>query len=223
MINLAGLTPLADSPYFVAGAAEVLPEFKTLAETFPPERLFKMLGGGYKKLSLSERNNSDGYHAFLAGSPAWRELHAHIKRGLVDDALIRLVDLGALTIAAVMGRPFSARFEFSSLPADGGFLLPHTDIPSKLITIVIGMDRPGDWTPAWGGGTDILRPRDLNASLRDYAAPLSAFDIVHTFAHEPNAAVVFVKTENSWHSVGPIPGPAGRFRRTLTINIERGD
>jgi hypothetical protein len=223
MIDLSRLTLLPRGPYPVGSATAVLQDFKPLADAFPPERLFRTLGGGYKKLSLSERNNADHYRAFLASSPAWHRFHAHIKHEFIADALTRLVGLGALAESALVGHTFTARFEFSSLPADGGVLRPHTDIPSKIVTVVIGMDRPSEWDPAWGGGTDILRPRDPHATLLDYQAPLSAFDVVHTFAHESNEAVVFVKTEDSWHSVGPIAGPAGHYRRTLTINIERGD
>ena len=223
MIDLSGLTRLRDAPYFIAAAADVLPDFKALADAWPAESQFKAMGGPYTKRSLSERNHPETYHAFIASSPAWRDLYAYVKSpAFIEDIMVRLRAL--MGNWGFLGRPpahCSARFELSALPADFGVLLPHTDIPSKLVTMVVGMDLPGTWERAWGGGTDILRPCDPDARLRDYEAPLEVFERIHTFEHEPNAAVVFVKTDNSWHSVGPVRGPAGRFRRTITINIER--
>jgi hypothetical protein len=114
------------------------------------------------------------------------------------------------------------RWEFSLLPADGGCLRPHTDIPSKLLTVVLSMRPIGDetWLPEWGGGTDVLRPIG-DTPPDDYKADLSAFEVVHTYPYVPNQAVVFVKSKDSWHSVGPIAGPAAALRRTVTINVER--
>ena len=46
-------------------------------------------------------------------------------------------------------------------------------------------------------------------------------EIIDTFEFNPNQAVVFVKTFNSWHSVRPMTGKGSSLmRRTLTINIE---
>jgi len=53
-----------------------------------------------------------------------------------------------------------ARFEFSVLPGDGGHILPHTDAPQKLVTLVISMLGEGEWAESWGGGTEVLRARD---------------------------------------------------------------
>jgi hypothetical protein len=46
-------------------------------------------------------------------------------------------------------------------------------------------------------------------------------EILDAFPFEPNQAVVFVKTFNSWDSVRPMAGSGtDAMRRTLTINIE---
>jgi hypothetical protein len=46
-------------------------------------------------------------------------------------------------------------------------------------------------------------------------------EVLETFPFEPNQAVVFVKTFNSWHSVRPMTGRGSpAMRKTLTINIE---
>ena len=46
-------------------------------------------------------------------------------------------------------------------------------------------------------------------------------EIIDSYPFEPNQAVIFVKTYNSWHSVRPMQGAGSKaMRRTLTINIE---
>jgi hypothetical protein len=119
--------------------------------------------------------------------------------------------------------PLRARFEFAAMPASGGELRPHRDLASKVVTIVVSMlSEASAWDPAWGGSTDVLVPRDPTVEWRDYAAPLDAFDVVHRYPYVPNQAVVFVKSDNSWHSVGPMTGGATDSpRRTITINLER--
>jgi hypothetical protein len=51
------------------------------------------------------------------------------------------------------------------------------------------------------------------------------FEQVNTLkkmAFNPNQAVIFVKTWNSWHAVSPLHAPSGEnLRKTLTVNIER--
>ncbi|QLH38190.1 MAG: 2OG-Fe(II) oxygenase [Defluviicoccus sp.] len=118
----------------------------------------------------------------------------------------------------------SARFDFSIMPADGGLLLPHTDNPEKIITLVISMVRPGEWSPDLGGGLDINRPRspELAFNHLNRKAGFADMDILHTFEFAPNQGILFVKTFNSWHSVRPMTATGSTaLRRTLTINIEK--
>ena len=117
----------------------------------------------------------------------------------------------------------TTRLEFSMLPADGGYIKPHTDAPHKCVTLVFSMARPGEWDPRFGGGTGMLKPRDVTKSynwLNEQMEP-EHVDVLYTFPFEPNQCVIFVKTFNSLHSVEPMTGPADLMRRTLTVNIER--
>ncbi len=117
-----------------------------------------------------------------------------------------------------------ARFEFSALPADGGHLNPHTDAPTKIVTIIVSMMRPGDWNAEFGGGTDVNVPRDDRFSFNQMneLARFEDMDVVATYDYAPNQAVLFVKTFNSWHFVPPMIGRGSTtLRKTLTINIER--
>lgn len=217
-------TKISHDPYPVGTAKNILPHdlYNLMVDRFPSEKIFHYLGGdksGYNKYSLSERNNPGEYKEFVRSDWLWLGFYSYIKSVyFVNQVISVLIEKG---IKFPKGGTYSSRFEFSSLPADGGFIRAHTDIPSKIITLVVGMDKVGSWNNSWGGGTDILCPKDPTKHLVDYNAELTEFNKVNTLEHEPNEAVIFVKTNNSWHSVGPIQGPKGVMRRTLTINIER--
>ena len=119
--------------------------------------------------------------------------------------------------------PLEARFEFSALPADGGNLPPHTDAPTKIVTMIVSILEDGEWDEAYGGGTDVNWPKDETQDLQPDEPGRRAstrWRCSHTYPFTPNQCVLFVKTFNSWHSVAPMHGPPGKLRRTLTINIE---
>ena len=62
--------------------------------------------------------------------------------------------------------------------------------------------------------------RDYNWLNRQGA--FEEMEVLDTYPFEPNQAVVFVKTHNSWHCVRPMTGHgSAALRRTLTLNIER--
>ncbi len=109
------------------------------------------------------------------------------------------------------------------MPARGGFIKPHTDAPQKLITLVVSMIDQDEWNPDWGGGTAMLRTKDITRSFNHVNAQFDFADVepLETFPFVANQCIVFVKTFNSFHAVYPTQGPeGGPMRRTLTINIE---
>lgn len=222
-------------------------EYDELVEQFPPQDLFVNLPKVGYKYVLSQKFNEKAYHAYIQSKPAWRELYQWIKsedfiNHVMRSLQTRHVDLGyskqlgpwrrlwrTLQGKSARGERkigthrLSSRFEFSMLPSDGGHVLPHTDTPSKIITIVVPMLHPGEWNPAFGGGTDVNRPKDPSRTfnLLNRKADFDEMEVIHTYPFEPNQAIVFVKTFNSWHSVRPMTGRTpGIMRRTLTINIE---
>jgi len=235
-------------PFPVGVIAPVFPAdfYAALLKTFPPIELFKFMPAYGNKYSLSEKNNPKLYADYIARHPAWRTLHRQIKShdfiyAILDALRERNVDLGIKrrhqTLAGrwrrlaknvsrgrmpVTTAPLYSRFEFSALPADDGVVVPHTDAPRKIITLVFSMVAPGEWQQSYGGGTDILRPKDpaqnfnyMNRDL-DYAD----CEILRTVEFLPNQAMLFIKTFNSLHGVRPLKGPKGAWRRTLTVNIE---
>jgi hypothetical protein len=221
--------------------------YAALVDSFPPMELFEHKPEYGEKYSLSEKNNPAEYRAYVRSHPAWRELHRYVKSrdflfSVLDALRERHVDLnitrrGASRTArwlkllrnVALGRmpatdaAIYSRFEFSALPADGGMLLPHTDARRKLITMVVSMVREGQWPAEFGGGTEIMRPRDMarNYNFANRQLRFEDVETIHTYAYRPNQAMLFVKTFNSLHGMHPMTGKGSPLvRRTLTINIE---
>lgn len=237
-------------PYPICAIPEVLDPgtYKALVESYPPIELFTTLPEVGNKYVLSEKYNGRAYRRFIASTPVWKELHDWIKSEAFIDAVDELlkrsgVDVGLKAYRASFPVRWKkllrdlfvhrrlprvhpqlyTRFEFSMLPSDGGCVIPHTDSPGKLITLVVSMVGEGEWDPSLGGGTDVNRPKDMRRSYNELNRNVAFEDVevLHTFEFLPNQCVLFIKTFNSLHSVRPmaVPGPR-RMRRTLTINIE---
>jgi hypothetical protein len=219
--------------------------YRELVNSYPPRELFAYLPKVGHKYSLSEKNNGEAYAKFIRSNAAWRELHAWIKGDrFIPSVMAALrahhIDLGhthlsdaqralkaVRNLARRRGRPLpprlSTRFEFSMLPADGGYIVPHTDSPSKIVTLIVSMAAEDEWNSAFGGGTDVNRPKDRRLAFNQLntQADFDDMEVLDTFEFTPNQVVVFVKTFNSWHSVRPMTGKGSPLmRKTLTINIE---
>jgi hypothetical protein len=238
-------------PYPIGVAHRVFEDgyYKSLVESFPPAELFKFMASLGNKYSLSELNNPSQYHDYVNSGGPWREFHRWLKREEFPYEILSMlsdhrIDLGlrkpggngaqapAPTLLERLkgGRRapdaggLSARFEFSMLPADGGFIKPHTDSPQKIVTLVIAILSEGEWDASLGGGTEVLRPRDTTQNF-NYTNRYLEFDEVETldtFEYRPNQCVIFIKTFNSLHAVRPMAGEGtGLLRKTLTINIEK--
>jgi hypothetical protein len=219
--------------------------YRALVDSYPPRELFAYLPKVGHKYSLSEKSNAEGYARFIRAHAPWRELHAWIKSDAFVPAVMSAlkahhIDLGQKPLSGAKrtlktvknlarGRPrplpprLSTRFEFSMLPADGGYIMPHTDSPSKIVTLIVSMAGANEWNPAFGGGTDVNRPKDVRLAFNhmNAQADFDDMEVLDTFEFTPNQVVVFVKTFNSWHSVRPMTGAGSPLmRKTLTINIE---
>lgn len=236
-------------PFPIGVARPVMEEslYRDLLDNYPDIELFDShaaYGKAGVKYALTEKLNPKQYYRFIKSNPLWRDFHQWVTRGsFIEEALTALrnrdIDLGYdfksrgqrlrqrfkdLKNGRLCPRqlPLMARFEFSALPANGGMVVPHTDATRKLVTFVVSMVREGEWDPAWGGGTDINRPRDtrLSYNYENRHAEFDDMEVIDTMAFTPNQTTVFIKTFNSWHSVRPMTGTdSDALRRTLTINI----
>jgi hypothetical protein len=233
---------------FPIGRAPAIVEpmfYRELVATYPDKALFEFMPTLGNKYSLSEVNNAREYHDFIANSPAWRSFHASIKRPSFPHDMLELlcahqIDLG-IRVSGTASRfdelrrrfdqlrgrnptKLSTRFEFSMLPADGGYIKPHTDSPQKLVTLVISMPNADEWQPHYGGATEMLRPKDPKQSFNFVNRYLEFEDCetLKAFDYVANNCTVFIKTFNSLHCVRPMLGTGSpAMRKTLTINIEQ--
>lgn len=225
-------------PVFDAGL------YARLAAAYPAKELFEFKPTLGNKYSLSETNHPAQYRRFVDETRDWKRFHDHIKGADFVPRVLNFlaqhhVDLGLRRYRVVSQQPcdsraslisrfkgrdeLSARFEFSMMSADGGHILPHTDSPNKLVTLVFSMMAEGEWQPEWGGGTDIVLPRNraLVYNQVNRSLPFGDVDVLRTCDFTPNQCVIFIKTFNSWHSVAPMRGDgASALRKTLTVNIE---
>jgi hypothetical protein len=237
-------------PYPIGRARKVVaPDvYREMLATFPPIELFNHVKKAKDdKYYLNEVKTRDRYLPFIAKTPVWREFHRWVKSaafvphvfGMLDRHTVKLgiatkappfyrqlrqvaSDLKHKRYPRFFRKPY-VRFEFSALPADGGFIQPHTDAPDKIVTLVVSMVDEGEWDTGWGGGLEVDRAKDVTRSFNhanrhltfDEVEPVRIFDFV------PNQCVIFVKTFNSLHCVRPMMLKGSqRLRKTLTINIE---
>lgn len=238
-------------PYPIGVARGVFEEsfYEQLVDSFPPPGLFHFMAFHGNKYSLSESNNPDAYHQYVRSCRPWHEFHKWIKRGEFPSEILSMlcehnIDLDlqsaqgigtAVSMRTLLekvrlrrsrrtGSNLRARFEFSMLPADGGFIRPHTDSPQKLVTLVIAILRQGEWNPSFGGGTEVLKPKDItnNFNFKNRYLEFDDVETLTTFEYSPNNCVIFIKTFNSLHAVRPMTARGhDLMRKTLTINIEK--
>ena len=219
--------------------------YQEMVANYPPLDLFKFMPIFGKKYSLSDKWNPREYKDFIESNPVWRDFYRYVKSddfifSIIDAVKSKDIDLGInrktqrlsarwiklLSNVAKARLPMTnpsiySRFEFSVLPANGGLVVPHTDAPSKFITLVVSMIGPGEWNQKYDGGTEILKPKDITKSYNFYnkQIPYEEVDTVKAFKFEPNQAVIFIKTYNSLHGVREMNGPDDMMRRSLTINL----
>jgi hypothetical protein len=219
--------------------------YRQYLDRYPPLELFEFIPKIGNKYCLSEKYNPKAYQDWIRQHACWTEFHRWVKSpdfvfGVLDELSRRHVDLGFKRRSAgqqvrrrlrslLSGKwwqskeRLAARFEFSMLPAAGGSVTPHTDNPDKIVTMVVSMARPGEWDPAYGGGTEVNRHRrpELSFNQVNGKAEFEDMEKIAVYKFEPNQCVLFVKTFNSWHCVRPMQGNGtDAMRRSLTINIE---
>ena len=186
--SLANLD-LRYEPFPIGVARPIMDEaaYERYLDRYPPIELFEYIPKVGNKYCLSEKYNPDKYHEWIKDHECWREFHRWVKSPTSCSWCSTSWPAARSTSASSDARPpsscsaacaallagrwwqgedrLSARFEFSMLPADGGSVTPHTDNPDKIITMVVSMARPGEWDPAFGGGTEVNRHRSPERSF----------------------------------------------------------
>lgn len=192
-----------------------------LVGSFPPLELFKFMESKGEKYSLSQHNNGDQYRQFVKSSPPWRRLHAFIhSRDYITRTFDMLrahnldLDLPSPGFTTRMAQKFrawkrgnpiphfprlKARFEFSAMPITGGSIVPHTDNIRKVVTMVVPILGEDEWNPNWGGGTSVVKPKDVKYLFHRINNYLGFDEVeeIKTFPFLPNQCLVFIKTDSS--------------------------
>ena len=201
---------------------------------------------GDNKYFINATKGRDLYRTILQNNKRWKEFDSYIRDGqctkdAMDFLLGQGIDLGyyrptqpikkrlRTALGDIVKRKrlpefpigLYARMEFSMMPSDAGGLRPHTDDEKKIVTIIVHMNRLGEWKKEWGGGLSIGHPKDPKKYYNKLNEKLdfSEMQLEKTFENQPNSMMLFIKTFNSWHWVAPLQG-IDTFRKTLTINIE---
>jgi hypothetical protein len=113
-------------------------------------------------------------------------------------------------------------FEFSAINTDGGFINPHTDGPNKIITLIIPLIDNSKIYEVKNCGTKILETHDEKYSYNfmNKTVPWEAIKIVKEIPFLDNQMMMFIKTHNSLHSVGPIESfDNSLFRKSINFCI----
>lgn len=231
-------------PYPIAEIKNVFRagSFAAMRRDFPDVTYARSFTNSAYKRSISMRTDKAMFQRLIRKVPIWTELAEHIKtpefiRSVMDMLEANMVDIGVTKVRPIkygsplnrLRRPLArllkrnylaARMEFSAMPSDGGHITPHTDMPSKIMTIVINIDGHED---GFIGGTSIIEPKD-ERKIHNPSNEFLGFDDVIELRRvdfKRNCGLFFIRTDTSWHCVFPISGPDGGFRRSININIEK--
>lgn len=117
-------------------------------------------------------------------------------------------------------------FEFSYLEA-GCYIPPHTDVPGKLISLMLYFPDDGVRYPTTAG-TEFYRGKNnakaesgwLTGMMDDESSKrfFEKHETFYTSEFGPNKLVGFVKSSDSWHGVHHLELPPDASRRSLNIN-----
>lgn len=113
--------------------------------------------------------------------------------------------------------------EFSSIPINNGMIKPHTDSQYKLASIVIPIV-DDNWKEEFNGGTNFLTPKDKTKTFNylNNTLEFNETEKIKTIPFKKNQLLIFLKTYNSLHSVGPLIGNNDEiYRNSITLTVEK--
>jgi hypothetical protein len=113
-------------------------------------------------------------------------------------------------------------FEFSAINTNGGFINPHTDGANKIITLIIPLIDNSKIYDVKNCGTKILETHDEKYSYNfmNKIVPWESTKIVKEVPFLDNQMMMFIKTHNSLHSVGPMNSlDSLLFRKSINFCI----
>jgi hypothetical protein len=97
-------------------------------------------------------------------------------------------------------------FEFSSMSTKNGFINPHTDGPNKILTLIIPIITDPRIKNIKNSGTNILESLEdkYEYNFMNFAVPFESVRSIKEIPFLENQILMFIKTHNSLHAVGPM-------------------
>lgn len=223
-------------PYPVIFIKNILPLdfYNSLVKAFPDESLLKHFPAAGDKYLLSEGSDEVLYTKVLNDYPVWQQLYKIIKSSAFINSIYSFlrtnhVDIGIEGLPVYFPAPLeklnaryiTSRFEFSSLSANGGYHIPHTDIAKKLVSLIIPIVSDDDWKDNGIGGMSVCYPKRKEFIYNQVNKPLllEEVEIIRKYEFLANSCVLFPKTFNSWHCVEKVFNPHVLYRRSIVIQL----
>lgn len=239
------LNLLAKQPFGVFCVDNFLPErvYSALLQSFPKdERLFKGRHN-FKKKFISSSTHNEIFQNFCTEHPLWQQLVSAFRhpafvsdlRKAVYEEILKARSFGAYKpwiypskawhskyysyLRKMFFNPVSVNFQFSRLER-GSYIPPHTDMPSKMVSLMLYFPDK-IWKKAYGGGTEFYKPKKpfLEENWENKEIPVEELNVFAEAEFLPNRFVLFVKSKNSYHGVPPIKCPESIQRNSLNINL----
>jgi len=226
--------------------------YKRINLEFPETNELKILEnqkGNYKfyKYALSSKNDKEKFNKILSSKKNLRKfvnylLSYDFKAYLIDILKKNNIEFGIEIKKPTIIRIFKSwlkkiipnfftkleqdievAVELSSIPIKGGMIKPHSDSQHKLASIVIPI-LDDHWKDEYEGGTNFLKVKknDQSFNFTNKTIEFDQTEIIKTIPFVKNQLLIFIKTYNSLHSVGPLKGKNEKiFRKSLTITVEK--
>jgi len=245
-LSLKKKTYLSNENFHLFEIDNFLPDnqYSSLLDTFPDDKYFKNQDKTFVKDTLSCKDTN--FENFLNENKHWKFLfksfnsNKFLRSAYFSSLIANLKSRGlsALKIWTLDKKkvPFFLRPFFRELEVTFMFtkiygqknILPHTDIPSKFLSMIYYFPKNGGKNKDMGNTIfwkNTSNPQiwknweNKEISTNEYKDFKDNHVIFHQAKYSRNKLVGFVKSENSWHSVDTIDLEANEVRQTLNIFV----
>ena len=147
------------------------------------------------------------FYQYISSNQFINELNSFLLNNFID---IRLnannSSLKKKFLNKILRRELTFDFEFSSIPINGGYILPHTDGGNKILGFVIPIIDNDEILKVPNIGTKILKAKsnEYKYNFFNKTVPFNKTELVKEIPFKKNQMTLHVKTFNSLHAVGPI-------------------
>jgi hypothetical protein len=172
----------------------------------------------YKQDKYFLTNLNKGFFQLINKKKNTKYLYEFLKSPLFLNQLINFLNNNNLRIKYNLNSGIASKFkklifkktdftfEFSSMSSKNGFIYPHTDGPDKILTLIVPIISDPRIKNVKNVGTNILESLEdkYEYNFMNYAVPFESTKSVKEIPFSENQILMFIKTHNSLHSVGPM-------------------